>query len=256
MPSSARTARSAGLLSLSCLLAAWSAGLSAQPADPAAAASAADLALARAVAERDVAAFKALIAPDGVFLGAGVSHGPEAVAAGWAVFFDPESRVTLTWEPRESGAAASGELAYTIGSYELASPGADGKMVSRTGEYLTLWVRDTDGRFRVAGDGTLSARDPQPLGLAWPELGEQAPGWLPAPGPRVATSLHREPERVRVAESGDLAYALGNYTIRTAGEGEDSTATGAYLVLWKREGDGPWHAAAEAATRPRAGGGE
>lgn len=44
-----------------------------------------------------------------------------------------------------------------------------------------------------------------------------------------------------VDSSGDLAYEIGEFTLQVPIEGgKPTTATGKYLVVWKRGGDGVW----------------
>lgn len=46
---------------------------------------------------------------------------------------------------------------------------------------------------------------------------------------------------VEVEESGDLGYEIGLFSVDYPAEGDQiATATGNYLVVWKREADGVW----------------
>ena len=46
---------------------------------------------------------------------------------------------------------------------------------------------------------------------------------------------------LEIEESGELAYEVGNFSVDYPVEnGQTATATGNYLVVWKREGDGVW----------------
>lgn len=58
------------------------------------------------------------------------------------------------------------------------------------------------------------------------------------------TDLVREPKRIEVASSGDMAYEVGTYKVRwkskESGEGE---ASGNYVTVWKKAG-GEWKTAA------------
>lgn len=48
-------------------------------------------------------------------------------------------------------------------------------------------------------------------------------------------------ETLDVERTGDLAVETGNYTMTVAPEGKEAqTATGKYVVVWKREKDGSW----------------
>ncbi len=48
-------------------------------------------------------------------------------------------------------------------------------------------------------------------------------------------------ETVDVEYLGDVAYEVGAYTMKIEPEGGQATVDkGKYVVVWKREGDGPW----------------
>jgi len=59
---------------------------------------------------------------------------------------------TLDWTPRAGEVAGSGDLGYTWGDFELRYVDRDGTAVRRTGKYLNVWQRDTDGHWRVKVD--------------------------------------------------------------------------------------------------------
>lgn len=121
---------------------------------------AADLALAQAVADRSVERFKAIVAEDAVFYGNTISHGRDEVAANWApLITDPKQ--ALTWHPTEIDVAASGDLGYSSGPYELTVPGEDAKPVKLVGTYVSIWKRQKDGAWRIVRDiGTPPAPPP------------------------------------------------------------------------------------------------
>jgi ketosteroid isomerase-like protein len=52
---------------------------------------------------------------------------------------------------------------------------------------------------------------------------------------------------VKVANSGDLAYELGNFWFDTDGAGENPRVSGEYVVVWTKA-DGTWRVAAESST--------
>jgi ketosteroid isomerase-like protein len=61
----------------------------------------------------------------------------------------------LRWEPTEVAVAASGELGWTVGRWRLVRE----EEVLRRGNYVTLWKRDAEGRWKVAVD--IGNRDPE-----------------------------------------------------------------------------------------------
>lgn len=59
-----------------------------------------------------------------------------------------DSSVELTWEPQGGDIAASGELGYTYGIYELKG---DSDTVER-GTYVTIWKKQEDGKWKFVLD--------------------------------------------------------------------------------------------------------
>jgi ketosteroid isomerase-like protein len=58
----------------------------------------------------------------------------------------------LTWTPVHADVSASGDLGYTYGTFEFRSKDKDGKAVSDTGKYVTIWKKQQDGNWKVALD--------------------------------------------------------------------------------------------------------
>lgn len=102
-------------------------------------------AFARSMADRDFAAFGALVADDAVFFGGrGPQRGKAAVLAGWKSFFD-QPQAPFAWEPETVEVLASGTLALSSGPVKDPS----GKT---TGIFNSIWRRDGDLRWRVVFD--------------------------------------------------------------------------------------------------------
>ena len=96
--------------------------------------------------------------------------------------------------------------------------------------------KDVDGTVSyMADDGeTLAPNEPAARGAAaikasWAKL-------LGLPG----LTIHWEPSRVQVAESGELGYTSGSYTLSfTDPNGKTMTDRGKYVEVWKKVG-GKW----------------
>jgi ketosteroid isomerase-like protein len=111
----------------------------------------ADRDFGKALADRDRARFRSFVAGDAVFFGGGERlDGAGEVAKAWEPFFE-EKGPRLRWEPLEAFAAASSDLGYTIGRYELSDTGEGGAPRVRTGQYVTIWKRK-DGAWKAAVD--------------------------------------------------------------------------------------------------------
>ncbi len=59
---------------------------------------------------------------------------------------------TLAWKPFNADVAASGDLGYTLGTYELRGNDADGKPTVRYGKYCSVWKRQADGSWKWVVD--------------------------------------------------------------------------------------------------------
>lgn len=127
-----------------------------------AAVKAADVAFAQAVAARDRELFASFIAEDATFLGGGLTQGRDAIVVDWGIFFAVGGGATITWEPHTVEVAASGDLAYTLGTFEVRATGPDGRPQRTTGTYVSIWRKHTDGSWKVVVDG---GTPPQPVGV-------------------------------------------------------------------------------------------
>lgn len=107
-------------------------------------------AFANAIAQRGMRdGFLSYIADDGVLFAPGPVLGKEHLSA------TEPSPGTLTWTPAFAGMAVSGDLAFTVGPYVW----TDGKVRSG-GQYLTIWRKDSQGRWRFELDrGTGGPRE-------------------------------------------------------------------------------------------------
>ena len=102
-------------------------------------------AFAQAMADRDHAAFRALLSEEAVFFGSGgVLRGKEEVAEGWRGLFDgPEA--PFSWEPEEVEVLESGTLSFSSG------PVYDPQGV-RIGTFNSVWRLQGDGSWRIVFD--------------------------------------------------------------------------------------------------------
>lgn len=106
---------------------------------------AAERRFARTMAERDLAAFMAEIAPDAVFLNGGEPlRGPEAIRAFWSRFFRA-GPAPFSWEPELAEVLGGGGLGMTLGP--VRNPA--GATIAR---FYSVWRREPEGRWRVVFD--------------------------------------------------------------------------------------------------------
>ena len=60
--------------------------------------------------------------------------------------------VTLKWQPIKADVSASGDLGYTVGTWQLTGKSRKGDPVSMTGKYMTVWKKQTGGSWKVVAD--------------------------------------------------------------------------------------------------------
>lgn len=100
---------------------------------------------ARTMAERDHSAFVSFLAPEVVFVGREVLRGRDAVAAGWAPYFE-EPEAPFSWAPDRVVVTGDGALALSSGPVRA----PDG---TRVGTFNSVWRRQGDGSWKIVLDG-------------------------------------------------------------------------------------------------------
>lgn len=113
------------------------------------------MALARSPRE----AFETYAAPWAV-LASGPEYGPEQIGR---AFSRP---AVIAWGPVLGGAAASGDLGYTIGLAKYTFQRPDGTSANAFSKYLSVWMRQPDGTWKYVVDGGNSR--PAPITTASP----------------------------------------------------------------------------------------
>jgi ketosteroid isomerase-like protein len=78
-------------------------------------------------------------------------HGHAELRAFFSGMFARKDFV-IEWAPVQADAAASGDLGYTIGNAKYSWTDKDGKPVTATGTYLSVWKKQKDGSWKVAAD--------------------------------------------------------------------------------------------------------
>ena len=58
----------------------------------------------------------------------------------------------LPWEATYAAVSSSGDLGYTVGTYEMGFDNPDGKRMKEVGKYVTLWQKQADGSWKVIED--------------------------------------------------------------------------------------------------------
>src|SRR5262245_32163765 len=103
-----------------------------------------EIAFAKTLADRDVKAFRALIAPDVIWLADVPLHGPDQVLTRWQKFFDAP-QPPFSWSPEIVEVQEGGKLALSTGPVVNAA----GK---RVGTYTSIWRREPSGEWKIIFD--------------------------------------------------------------------------------------------------------
>ena len=96
----------------------------------------------------------------------------------------------LTWKPTRMTVAASGDLAYTAGGYELTLNNANGVPVKELGKFQTTWKK-VDGKWKIV-EHTGGPNEPTPVGALNVVVPAALVKWVDAPaslpkGAKLAT---------------------------------------------------------------------
>ncbi len=104
-----------------------------------------------AVARDAVGVANGMYTADAVTLFDGdMSHGTAEIQASMEADTASNPDSTITWSTSHVHVAASGDLAYELGSFTFDPDGA-GEAPGVNGEYVTVWVK-SDGTWRAAAD--------------------------------------------------------------------------------------------------------
>jgi ketosteroid isomerase-like protein len=111
----------------------------------------ADRGWARSVQEVGLGAWLQAFGETGIMVSNGVLHsGQDGIRSQMLPLF-ADSLFSITWEPNFSEVAESGDLGYTIGTYEMTASADEGARTFR-GSYLTVWRRNENGVWKVEAD--------------------------------------------------------------------------------------------------------
>ncbi len=114
----------------------------------------AEVAFAKAFADRDAAQFFSFVADDAVFAGGRTSSGKTAVVESWSRFFEGPV-APFSWGPERVAVDASGTIGLSMGP--VYDP--EGK---HAGSFTSTWVKQKDGSWKVLFD----SGGPSPVNLA------------------------------------------------------------------------------------------
>jgi len=103
-----------------------------------------EIAFAKTLADRDAKSFRAMIAPDVIWLADATLRGPDEVLTRWQKYFDA-AEPPFSWSPEIVEVQAGGKLALSTG------PVVD-RQGKRIATYTSIWRREANGAWRIIFD--------------------------------------------------------------------------------------------------------
>jgi ketosteroid isomerase-like protein len=125
----------------------------------------ADRAFAQATAERRLEGFTSFLEEDVTTIrpNSPVLRGKNALVERWSsILQDPTA--SISWKPLRVVVSASGDLGFTVGSYEVTKDSGQGRKAAGSGKYVTIWRKQPDGTWKVTFDS--GVQDTPPAGKA------------------------------------------------------------------------------------------
>jgi ketosteroid isomerase-like protein len=97
---------------------------------------------------READAFLSYLAPDATVYPPGMplTTGTEAIRKAFTEM-SAAPDFSLSWTPTKAEVAASGDIGYTTGTYQMSAAGGAEK-----GKYVTIWAKQTDGTWKAKED--------------------------------------------------------------------------------------------------------
>jgi ketosteroid isomerase-like protein len=103
-----------------------------------------EVAFAKTLADRDVQAFRSMIAPDVIWLAGKTLRGPDQVVTNWQKFFDAP-QPPFSWAPELVEVQEGGKLALSTGP--VLDPAG-----KRVGTFTSIWRREPSGAWKIIFD--------------------------------------------------------------------------------------------------------
>src|SRR5262245_2295200 len=102
---------------------------------------------------KDVDKFVAAVAPDGTIYGPNMPKvtGMAAIKDAFGPMLSAPG-TSVEWTPARADVGAGGDVGYTVGSYKATMKNAAGIPATEVGKYVTVWKKQSDGKWKVAED--------------------------------------------------------------------------------------------------------
>jgi uncharacterized protein (TIGR02246 family) len=79
-----------------------------------------------------------------------IATGKQAIRAVWATMLTPDT--TVSWQVSKADVARSGDLAYVMGTYQIAGKNPRGKSQEDHGKMVEVWKKQADGKWKTVAD--------------------------------------------------------------------------------------------------------
>ena len=79
------------------------------------------------------------------------TEGAEALRAQYTTMFESPGDATIEIQPEKTIVAASGDVAYTIGTATVTATGPDGQTMSQTTQHIVTFAKGDDGQWKLTG---------------------------------------------------------------------------------------------------------
>jgi ketosteroid isomerase-like protein len=112
----------------------------------------ADSAWSAATVAKDIDRILSYYAPDASSFppNAPIVTGLEAIREAWVQ--DSASPGYVSWKTAKVEVSRASDLGYAFGTYEFTLDDAKGKRVADRGKYLTVWKKQSDGKWKAVAD--------------------------------------------------------------------------------------------------------
>ena len=80
-----------------------------------------------------------------------IIRGKEAIRKRWSQWFEVPGSF-ITWKPIKVEVSSSGDLAYSLGTFDARYKNKDGEIVNFSGEYVAVWKKMNNTQWKLAVD--------------------------------------------------------------------------------------------------------
>lgn len=111
-----------------------------------------DVKWSKAASAKDLATTVSYYSDDASLLppNTAIQSGKPAIRATWEALLG--SVDSIAWQPNKIEVSKSGDMAYLIGVYQMASKNPQGRTVLDRGKYVEVWKKQSDGNWKAVAD--------------------------------------------------------------------------------------------------------